>query len=95
MEFKEKTITVKIDDSKCLACESKACIAACKLYARGILVLKDGKPVLGGTEADYAERLGTECLACEYECWFRGNSAIVIEAPIAGLDEYRRKHGLA
>ena len=68
MEFQEQTIKVVIDDSKCKKCESKACIAACKTYARGILVLKDGKPTVEGD----AKRLGTECLACEYECWFRG-----------------------
>ncbi len=95
MEFMEKTIKVKIDESICLACESKACIAACKLYARGILALKDGKPVLANPEAGYAERLGTECLGCEYECRIRGKGAITIEAPVAGLEEYRKKHGLS
>ncbi len=91
MEFQEQTITVIIDDSKCKKCESKDCIAACKTYARGILVLKDGKPTVEGD----AKRLGTECLACEYECWFRGKGAIKIEAPIPGLDEYRKKHGIS
>jgi len=48
MEFQEQTIKVIIDDSKCQECESKACIAACKTFARGILVLKDGNPRLKG-----------------------------------------------
>lgn len=91
MEFQEQTITVSIDEAKCAECESKACIAACKTYARGILVLKDGKPAVEGDP----KRLGTECLACEYECWFRGKSAIKIDAPIPGLDEYRKKHGIS
>jgi len=43
MEFQEQTIKIIIDDSKCQECESKACISACKTYARGILVLKDRK----------------------------------------------------
>lgn len=94
MEFQERTIKVVIDVTKCPDCTTKACVAACKLYARGILVLKDGIPALGG-DAEYAQRVGTECLACEYECWFRGNSAIRIKAPTPGLDEYRKKHGLA
>jgi hypothetical protein len=94
MEFQERTIKVIIDDSKCPDCKTKACIDACKLFARGILVLKDGKPVLNG-DAEFAQRVGTECLACEYECWFRGNHAIQIKAPTPGLDEYRKKHGLA
>jgi Fe-S-cluster-containing hydrogenase component 2 len=93
MHFEEKTIKVIIDESKCAGCKTHACADACKLYSRGILVIKDGKPALGG-DAAYAERVGTECLACEYECWFRGNKAITIEAPIAGLDEYRKKHGI-
>ncbi len=91
-EFQEQTIKVIVDESKCTACESKACIAACKTYARGMLVLKDGvNPVVEGD----AKRLGTECLACEYECWFRGNRAIRIEAPIPGLEEYRKKIGIS
>ena len=49
------------------------------------------KPVVEGD----AKRLGTECLACEYECWFRGKRAIVIEAPIPGLEEYRKKLGIS
>jgi hypothetical protein len=90
-EFQEQTIKVIVDESKCEKCESKACIAACKTYARGMLVLKDGAPVVEGD----AKRLGTECLACEYECWFRGNRAIKIEAPIPGLEEYRKKLGIS
>ena len=93
MEFMERSIKVTIDTSKCPECETKACAAACKLFARGILVIKDGLPALAGSLED-AKRLGTECLGCEYECWFRGKSAIKIDAPTPGLDEYRRKHGL-
>jgi Fe-S-cluster-containing hydrogenase component 2 len=92
-EFNEKTIKIIIDDEKCKGCKTHACVDACKKYSRGILVLKeDGKPgvVLPPEEL---ERRGTECLACEYECWFRGNKAITIEAPIEGLDQYRKKHG--
>jgi hypothetical protein len=85
IEFEERTIKIIIDDSKCRDCKSHACAEACKTYDRGILVIKD---------AEFTKRVGTECLACEYECWFRGNNAITIEVPIAGLDEYRRKHGL-
>jgi hypothetical protein len=91
MEFQEQTIKVIIDESKCQECESKACIAACKIYARGLLILKDGKPAIEGD----TKRLGTECLACEYECWFRGKGAIRIEAPTPGLEEYRQKHGIS
>jgi hypothetical protein len=93
MHFEEQTIKVIIDESKCVGCKTRACVAGCKFYDRGILVLKDGMPALGG-DAAFARRVGTECLACEYECCFRGNKAITIEAPISGLAEYRRKHGV-
>lgn len=94
MEFSERTIKVVIDDEKCEGCETHACVEACKKYARGILVLKDGKPAVEGTDEELA-RAGTECLACEFACTFKGNDAITIEVPIQGLAEYRAKHGTA
>ena len=94
MKFKERTINIIIDDDKCKDCKTHACVEACKTFSRGILVLKDGKPAVEGSPEEL-ERTGTECLACEYECWFRGNSAITIEVPIEGLDQYREKHGTA
>ena len=92
MEFSERTIKVIIDEAKCEGCTTHACVEACKTYSRGILVLKDGKPAVELSPEELARR-GTECLACEYECWFRGNSAITIEVPIKGLAEYRNKYG--
>ena len=94
MEFSERTIKIVIDEAKCEGCTTHACVEACKVFSRGILVLKDGKPAVVDSCEDLT-RKGTECLACEYECWFRGNSAITIEVPIEGLDEYRAKHGTA
>ena len=73
MEIKEKSSTVSIDVSKCLSCETKACVAACKKYARGILELKDGVPSVEHLTAEEVLRLGTECLACEFACTFHGN----------------------
>ncbi len=93
MHFEERTIRVSIDTEKCVACETHVCVEACKKYARGILVIKDGAPALGG-DGEFAKLRGTECLACEYECWFRGKGAIVIDAPVPGLDEYRKRHGV-
>jgi len=92
MEFSERTIKVIIDEAKCEGCTTHACVEACKTYSRGILVLKDGKPAVELSPEELARR-GTECLACEYECWFRGNSAITIKVPIKGLAEYRKKYG--
>ncbi|MCS7116519.1 MAG: hypothetical protein RMJ31_05525 [Nitrososphaerota archaeon] len=91
LEFEEQTIKVIIDDSKCLECKTKACIKGCSLYDRGILRLRGGKPAIL-ISPEEVKRLGTECLACEYECWFRGLKAIRIEVPIKGLDEYKRKY---
>ena len=91
--IEEATIKVYIDDEKCEQCESKACIKACSLYDRGVLRLKGGKPTVL-MSAEEVKRTGTECLACEYECWLKGRNAIRIEIPITGLDEYRRSVGL-
>lgn len=88
MEFEERTIKIFIDTSKCPDCESKACIAACKLYSRGILQLVDGKPSVSHLDPEEIKRRGTECLACEYQCGKNGKSAIRIEVPIKGLSEY-------
>lgn len=95
LEIKEKSITIKIDTSKCNECETKACAAACKKYARGYLEIVDGKPSVEHLSADEILRLGTECLACEIACQFDGNKALRIEVPIEGLDEYLSKRGLA
>jgi hypothetical protein len=94
LEFKERTIKVIIDTSQCPDCISKACIEACKTYARGILQLDEGKPSVAHLSTGDVERRGTECLACEYACWQSGNNAISIEIPIKGLAEYLRAHHL-
>jgi hypothetical protein len=94
LTFSERTITVTIDTGKCPDCQSKACIQACQTYARGILHLKDGAPSVGHLDAEGVKRGGTECLACEYECLFRGNRAIAIDVPISGLTDYLARRGL-
>ncbi|MDN5345392.1 MAG: hypothetical protein PWQ18_1506 [Clostridia bacterium] len=95
LEFRERTIKISIYTSKCKECATKACIDACKKFARGILQLQDGAPSVAHLGEEETKRRGTECLACEYECWFRGKSAIKIDVPIEGLDAYLRKRGLA
>lgn len=94
LEIREKSITVKIDTSKCDRCETKACAAACKKYARGILQIVEGKPSVAHLSADEALRLGTECLACEIACKFDGNKALTIDVPIEGIDEYIAKRAI-
>ena len=90
--FSERTITVSIDTAKCPSCKSKACIAACRTYARGMLELSEGRPSVAHLDCEGIRRAGTECLACEYECFFRGLQAISIEVPIKGLPEYLATH---
>lgn len=93
LEFAEKSCKITIDTSKCDTCETKACADACKKYARGLLGIDDkGRASVAhhGTEEERI-RLGTECLSCEFACKFRGNDAITIEVPVAGLDEYLAK----
>jgi hypothetical protein len=88
-EFKERTITVNIDDRVCGGCTSKACVTACRIYGRGILTLKEGKPTVLLTASE-AARVGIECLACEYDCRLRGLHALTIDVPMPELDEFRR-----
>lgn len=96
LEFAEKSLKVKIDTNKCDSCQSKACVAACKKYARGILAIDEkGRVSIGNYSEEEVLRLGTECLACEFACEFYGNNAIKIEIPIVGLDEYKKKRGIA
>jgi len=92
LEFAERTLTVKIDTSKCDTCETKACADACKKYARGILGIDDqGRASVAHLNTEEILRLGTECLACELACRTSGNNAITIDIPIKGLDEYIQK----
>jgi Fe-S-cluster-containing dehydrogenase component len=95
MEFNERSIKVSIDTSKCPACESKACIAACKTYDRGILQLENGLPSVSRLTQEEVKRRGTECLACEYACRQWGMNVIQIEIPIRGLAEYLRGEPLS
>jgi len=88
-EFKEQTIKIIIDRSKCPECKTKACAEGCKIYNRGMLVIQNGLPTLN--EETDPKRMGTECLACEEECRLRGFNVLKIEAPIDGLKEWIEK----
>jgi len=85
-----ETITGKIefDHEKCLNCKSKACIEAC---SPKILKIVDEKAVLAISTDDAKKGKCTECLACELECFLKGEKAIRITLPIQGLDDYRKK----
>lgn len=93
LSLKTRTGSISIDHNKCEGCKSLACVKACSLFGAGILKVERGKPVLN-VSAEEARRRDTECLACELECYLRGQQAIVISMPVSGLDEYRRgNHG--
>jgi hypothetical protein len=90
--FNTRTGQVCIDHRKCEGCSTVICVEACHRYGAGILSAHNGKPVLNVPEEE-AKRLDTECLACEAECFLRGQQAIVISLPIPGLQEFRKSHG--
>jgi hypothetical protein len=57
-----------------------------------ILTLENGKPILKDiTKEEAASGKCSECLACEVECFFKGNKGGKIELPIPGLDQYIEK----
>jgi hypothetical protein len=89
LEFAERTMIVRVDTAACPDCETKACVAACETYSRGILRLHDGLPSVEHLALSEVVRKGTECLACEYACRTRGKGALSIAIPIEGLDAYR------
>jgi hypothetical protein len=80
---------VSIDHGLCEGCTTLACVKACSRYGSAILKAEGGRPVLA-IPAEDTKRRDIECLACEMECHFRGQQALTISLPIAGLEEYRR-----
>jgi NAD-dependent dihydropyrimidine dehydrogenase PreA subunit len=91
-DFSFATGKITIDYDKCTDCKSYACVKACSLFGRTILRLEDGKPALVSEDAN------TRCiedLSCELYCQDYGNKGLRITLDMFGLDEYRRKVGLA
>jgi hypothetical protein len=88
-EFEFRTGKISINRGKCTGCTTHACVKACGLYGSGILKIWEGRPQLT-IGAEETKRLCTECLACEFDCFFEGEKAISIHLPIPGLDELRR-----
>jgi succinyl-CoA synthetase beta subunit len=85
--------TVTLDHARCATCETKVCVKTC---ARSILSLNDAAlPVLNITPEEAKKGRCVECLACDIECYFHGNKGGFVELPIAGLDAYRQKAGIA
>jgi succinyl-CoA synthetase beta subunit len=74
---------VILDHAACRECTSKICIETC---VPSILSLKDGVPVLNISEEQARKGGCTECLACEVECFFKGNRGGQVLLPIPDLD---------
>jgi len=90
--FKTLTGQWVIDHAKCANCETKPCVDACH---PNILEIINGKVMLNITEEEAAKGRCTECLACEIACWSESNSAIRIDLPIPGYDEYVKETSIA
>jgi succinyl-CoA synthetase beta subunit len=85
--------TVTFDHARCAVCETRVCVETC---ARKILSLNDeGLPVLNITAEEAKKGRCVECLACDVECYFRGNRGGYVDLPIPGLDAYREQAGIA
>ena len=85
--------TVTFDHALCAVCETRVCVETC---ARKILSLNDeGLPVLNITAEEAKRGRCVECLACDVECYFRGNKGGYVDLPIPGLDAYREQAGIA
>ena len=90
--FDTRTGLVCFDLDRCEGCETAACVEACLRHGPGILALEAGRPTLT-VSVEEARRRDTECLACEIECFLRGQQAITIVLPVAGLEGFRNRHG--
>lgn len=77
--------TVTFDHARCRDCENKICISTC---VPQILKLEAELPVLKISEEEAKSGGCTECLACEIECYFEGNTGGHVNLPIPGLEEY-------
>ena len=75
--------TVIFDHTACRQCETHICIETC---VPEILVLKDGLPMLNISIEEARKGGCIECLACQVECYFRGNRGGYVELPIPGLE---------
>jgi Fe-S-cluster-containing hydrogenase component 2 len=91
--FELRTGRVTIDHTRCVGCATLACIWACRRYGSAVLRAEKGRPVLAIPPQETVRR-DVECLACEIACHLRGQQAITISLPIAGLEEYKSSaHG--
>ena len=94
LEFPFRTGKVTIDLEKCRDCQSYACVDACARFGGTLLKEEGGLPALIPS-AEEAGRRCIEDLACEHYCQDNGNKGLQITLDMFGLDDYRKKIGLA
>ena len=90
LEFKVRsggTVTITLD--RCVECETKACLAVCRVQG-GPLVLDEerGVPSVRWVLAEIERGGCVECLGCELDCELYGRQAVTISLPLEGFDEY-------
>lgn len=83
--FDTCTGLVCFDLDRCEGCKTAAYVEACQRHGPGILALEAGRPTLT-VSAEEAKRRDTEC-------FLRREQAITIVLPVAGLEEFRDRHG--
>ncbi len=82
--------SVTIDLERCVACPTKACIAACNAPNLGSALAAgpDGLPALGITPERAAQGGCIECLACDLACQSDGLGALTFTLPTPEIDAY-------
>jgi dissimilatory sulfite reductase (desulfoviridin) alpha/beta subunit len=94
IEFSFRTGKITIDYEKCRECQNMACVKACSLFGTTLYRIQQGKPVLIFNHEETGRRC-IEDLTCELYCQEYGNKGLKIELDMLGLDEYRKKVGMA
>ncbi len=93
-EFPFRTGKIAIDYDKCAACATHDCVPACQKFGTTLYRLENGRPVLMYSLEETGRRC-IEDLSCEIYCQSHGNKGLVINLDMFGLEEYRKKIGLA
>jgi len=89
--YETRTGKVTIDYGQCDPACAVAIVKADRLYGRNVLKIEGGKPVLAITDTEDIKRVDNESLAIEYFSRLHGSDCVIIEFPIKGLDEYKKK----
>lgn len=84
-EFETLTGKITIDHEKCKTCETHICVKVCPTK---ILKLDEKNlPVLAIDPEEAKRRECLEDLACEQECYLKGNKAVKAIFPLVGYEQ--------